>query len=63
MFKSLIKRWKEECHVITKESEAKFAEMKKNFDNLRSNYERLYKELQNFKQKEVEVAQDFIRNF
>jgi hypothetical protein len=42
--------------VITKESEAKFTEMKKNFDNLRSNYEKLYKELQDFKRKEVEVT-------
>jgi hypothetical protein len=51
IFWELFERWKEECHVITKESEAKFTEMKKNFDNLRSNYEKLYKELQDFKRK------------
>jgi hypothetical protein len=42
-------RWKEECHSLTQVSELKFIEMKKNFDNLKQNNEKLFNELQTFK--------------
>lgn len=48
-------KWKEECHTITNQSEAKFNEMKKNFENLRQYNEKLARELQDAKRKEVEV--------
>ena len=48
-------RWKADCIQITNESETKFAEMKRNFDNLRSNNEKLYSELNDFKRRELEV--------
>lgn len=48
-------RWKEECHAITQQSEAKFNEMKKNFENLRQTNEKINNELQELRRKEVEV--------
>jgi hypothetical protein len=49
-----LKRWKEECHMITNQSEVKFIEMKKNFDNLRQYNEKLLADIQLAKQKETE---------
>ena len=52
---NIIERWKEECQTITQQSEVKFNEMKKNFENIRANNEKIYNELQNSKRKEHEV--------
>ena len=56
-----LKRWKEECHMITNQSESKFNEMKKNFENLRQHNEKLIADLHLLKQKEIEVI--FCVNF
>ena len=47
-------KWKEECHSITNKSEAKFVEMKNNFENLKINNEKLRGESNELKQKELE---------
>ena len=49
-------RWKEECHTITKQSELKFLEIKKNYDYLKQNNERLMAELNDFRRKQLEVS-------
>jgi hypothetical protein len=56
-------KWKEECHSITNQSEAKFAEMKKNFENLMSNNEKLTSDLYELRQKELEVHNFFVNKF
>ena len=56
-------RWKADCIQITNESEAKFAEMKRNFDNLRSNNEKIYSDLNDFKRRELEVPYFIKINF
>ena len=48
-------KWKEECHSITSQSEAKFSEMKRNFENLKQVNELLAKELQECRKRDVEV--------
>jgi hypothetical protein len=53
-------KWKEECHTITNQSEAKFNEMKKNFENMRLVNERLAREIQDSRIKEVDVR-TFVR--
>ena len=40
---------------MTSQSEAKFNEMKKNFENIRLNNEKMYGDLQDSKRKEHEV--------
>ena len=49
--------------TITNQSEAKFNEMKKNFENIRSHNETLYKELQEWKRKEVDVNIFYIKKY
>lgn len=49
-------KWKEECQVLTTQSEAKFNEMKKNFENLRLHNEKLTNDIQELRRKEAEVA-------
>jgi hypothetical protein len=41
--------------MITNQSESKFNEMKKNFENLRQHNEKLISDLHLIKQKEIEV--------
>jgi hypothetical protein len=41
--------------VITQQSEAKFNEMKKNFENLRQNNEHLNSDLQELRRRELQV--------
>jgi predicted nuclease with TOPRIM domain len=48
-------KWKEECHSITNQTEIKFNEMKKNYDNLKLHSEQLSKELAEARRREVEV--------
>jgi hypothetical protein len=48
-------KWKEECHTITNQSEAKFTEMKKNFENLRLTNDKLAHEIQDSRRREVDV--------
>ena len=48
-------KWKEECHTITNQSEAKFEVMRKNFEHLRLNNEKLMKELNEARKKDLEV--------
>jgi hypothetical protein len=52
-------KWKEECHAITNQSEAKFNEMKKNFENLRLVNEKLAREIQDARRRDVEVRNKF----
>ncbi len=47
-------KWKEECHVITQQSEAKFGEMRRNFENLKRQNEKLAGECCELRQREVE---------
>ena len=42
--------------MITNQSESKFNEMKKNFENLRQHNEKLISDLHLMKQKEIEVT-------
>ena len=55
-------RWKEECHSITQQSEAKFTEMKNNFDNIRVHNEKLVHDLQEMRIRDLEVG-SFISRF
>lgn len=48
-------KWKEECHTITSQSEAKFSEMRKNFENLKQNNEKLTGDLRQYQQSELQV--------
>lgn len=41
--------------MITSQSEAKFNEMKKNFENLRAHNEKLAQDVQELRRREVEV--------
>ncbi|RMZ95770.1 sodium channel and clathrin linker 1-like [Brachionus plicatilis] len=47
-------KWKEECHTITQQSEAKFLEMKNNFENLRHHSEKLTHDLQQMRVKDLD---------
>ena len=49
-------RWKEECHVITTQSEQKINELRLNLDNLRSYNDKLLLEIQEAKRREIEVS-------
>ena len=48
-------KWKEECHAITSQSEAKFSEMRKNFENLKQNNEKLSADLRQLQLSELQV--------
>jgi hypothetical protein len=51
----VISRWKEECHMITTQSEQKIMELRSNIENLRTYNEKLSQDIQEAKQKEIEV--------
>jgi len=54
MQQRMANKWKEECHMITKNSEMKFGEMRKNFDNLKKQNDKLSGECYELRQRELE---------